>query len=40
MIFIEGFTPRDHVPLRRLPGCLDQHIHRDAKHGLAVTPEP
>ena len=36
LISIDGFTPRDHVFLRRLLGCLEQHIHRDAKHGLAV----
>ena len=36
MVVAEGHTPRDHVFLRRLVGCLEQHIHRDAKHGLAV----
>ena len=36
LIYAEGFTARDHVFLRRLLGCLEQAIHRDAKHGLAV----
>ena len=36
MVVAEGHTPRGHVFLRRLVGCLEQHIHRDAKYGLAV----